>query len=223
MLEESDDFVLEYINNAIISRIVRFDLVRYFDIKREDVLLGLLKSVGGASGNLVEFQSLAKNFGANRETITLYFSYLIKSFLVDLVYNYTPSVVKQLRTSKKAFIAHPNLIFALLRLTPDNPLLQTKMGSLAETYVYNLLRTKFKQIHFWREKEKEVDFIVTDAEKIIPVEVKFKNQIDRKDLNSLIYFCNRYELQEAIVITKNTLQENDLLRIKLRMIPAMLL
>jgi len=224
IIQEADEnFVIEYLNQSVIARIVRFDLIRFFDIKREDVLLGLLKFAGGATGKLLDFQGLSKNLSANRETITNYFSYLKKSYLIDIVYNYTASVVKQLRTNKKVFVSHPNLTYALMGLSPTNPLIETMMGSLVETYVFNLLKTEFPNVNFWRDHDKEVDFVVVEGNEIIPVEVKFKRQIDHQDLRYLICFCKKNHLSQANVITKSDLSETTIDGIRIIMIPVTLL
>lgn len=221
--EKNDNFIREYISNSVISRIVRFDLVRFFDIKREDLLLALLKYAGSSTGNLMEVQNLAKSLGANRDTVTSYLSHLTKAFIIDILYNFTPSMLKQLRGSKKIFIKHPSLTYAILGLTPDNPLLINILGSLVETHVFNVLSKQYQEIRFWREKQKEVDFIVVDSGKTIPIEVKFKNQIVRKDLQHLLYFCNRFGLSDAVVITKDELGEKEIEGIKFKMIPVSLL
>ncbi len=224
IIQEADEnFVLEYLNQSVIARIARFDLIQFFDIKREDVLLGLLKFAGGATGKLLDFQGLAKNLSANRETITNYFSYLKKSYLIDIVYNYTASVVKQLRTNKKVFVSHPNLTYALMGLTPTNPLIETMIGSLVETYVFNLLQTEFQNIYFWRDHDKEVDFVVVEGNEITPIEVKFKRQIDHQDLRYLICFCKKNHLNQAKVITQKDLSETTMEGIRISMIPVTLL
>jgi predicted AAA+ superfamily ATPase len=67
---------------------------------------------------------------------------------------------------------------------------------------------------FWRDAYKhEVDFIrVKDNNKIIPIEIKFKDSIDNRDLRNLILFSNKFCLGEGIILSK--IQEEKRLSVK---------
>ena len=66
-----------------------------------------------------------------------------------------------------------------------------------------------KTDHYWRDLNKEVDFIVINK-KTIPVEVKYKNNIRKKDIKGLLKFMDEYKLKEGIVITDDMLNEETI-------------
>jgi len=58
-------------------------------------------------------------------------------------------------------------------------------------------------INYFREKDKEIDFIVhTDASNYLPIEVKYRENIQDTELRTITNFCKRFKLEHAIVVTK---------------------
>ena len=72
------------------------------------------------------------------------------------------------------------------------------IGKIAE----NLVLFKSKAEHYWRQHEKEVDFILKD-ERILPIEVKYKSTIKLKELKSLLKFMDVHKTRKALVITED--------------------
>ena len=65
-------------------------------------------------------------------------------------------------------------------------------------------------VFYWKSKtSREVDFVVRDNESLIPIEVKYQNQIKRNDLYGLIDFKKATNTDRGIVITKNELRIED--------------
>lgn len=87
-------------------------------------------------------------------------------------------------------------------------------GIIIENICINHLDARY----FWR-KDYEVDIVLTDK-KIIPVEIKYRNDPD--DIKGLIKFIKKFDVKYSVVITKDTLKiksgEN-----KIIFIPAWLL
>ena len=80
------------------------------------------------------------------------------------------------------------------------------MGALVENAVYSeLLKNKalLQEIKFWRTTAKsEVDFVVLDGEEIIPIEVKYQNNV-RSIPRTIKSFIDSYHPARAWVITRN--------------------
>jgi len=70
-------------------------------------------------------------------------------------------------------------------------------------------RDLFPKIFYWMDKARnEVDIVFTLNGKIIPIEVKYTNDIIKKDLKGLIKFCETFKTQ-GIVITKDLLKKDE--------------
>ena len=66
-------------------------------------------------------------------------------------------------------------------------------------------------VFYWQSNaSREVDFIVRDNDYLIPIEVKYQNQIKKDDLQGLIDFKKATKTNRGIMITKNELKiENE--------------
>ena len=89
-------------------------------------------------------------------------------------------------------------------------LLKEIVENLVFSHVLSLKkRDLFPKIFYWMDKVKnEVDIVFTLDGKIIPIEVKYTNEIVRKDIKGLIKFCGIFETQ-GIVITKDLLKKEE--------------
>ena len=81
---------------------------------------------------------------------------------------------------------------------------------------YNMASKKIgfsyqSSVFYWKSKNsKEVDFVVRDNDSLIPIEVKYQNQIRTDDLHGLIDFKKATKTDKGIIITKNELRvENE--------------
>ena len=66
-------------------------------------------------------------------------------------------------------------------------------------------------VFYWKSKtSREVDFVVRDNDLLIPIEVKYQNQIKKDDLHGIIDFKKATKTNRGIIITKNELRvENE--------------
>ena len=72
-------------------------------------------------------------------------------------------------------------------------------GRLAENLVVSLKNYQF----FWRDVYKhEVDFVEIDNNKIVPIEVKYRNEIPAHELKNLSFFAKRFDVKKGLVLTK---------------------
>jgi predicted AAA+ superfamily ATPase len=85
--------------------------------------------------------------------------------------------------------------------------------------VYNVLRS-FEgviELSFYKEKNKEIDFIVSlGGKRYLPIEVKYRNTLD--DISAIKQFVEKYDQKFGIVVTKNierNTEDNKLLFIPL--------
>jgi len=80
------------------------------------------------------------------------------------------------------------------------------MSNLNETlpFIYETIIVNNFDINFFfrTTSKREVDFIKIDNNKIIPIELKYKERIRNDDLNGLIYFLDKFKLDEGILLTK---------------------
>ena len=96
----------------------------------------------------------------------------------------------------------------------------TTEGALAESCVVQDLckfaRVNIGSVYYWRDNKIEVDAILKFANNIIPIEVKYRNSIDKKSSAGIKTFTAKFECNQGIIVSKNILAlENDILTVPL--------
>ncbi len=190
LINEKDvNFIKNYVRSSVIEPIILKDIPKEF--KEVDILLleKLVTIFLTNPGQYLLLDELAKEL--KRAKITLYKAlfYLEFSFLIRKVLNYRPSIRAASRKLSRFYAYHP-----CLTLPFDVP---------EEKFAENLVLSELGAKHYWRDKEKEIDFL----REFTPVEVKFKSKIAKGDVRHIAYFTKKYGkklgIKRAYVITKD--------------------
>ena len=177
---------------SIVKKIIFEDIPQFFPVNNPEILWQLTKIIAQHPGLLINYQSLSKKIGVSNKRISAYLFYLEESFLVKKVYNFSRNLLTSEKKLKKFYLASPSLSWALSDFV--------NKGQLVENLVLSLGDYKF----FWRDAyQHEVDFIKVQDSKIIPIEVKSKKDIQKKDLKNLIIFAKKFKTPKAIIFTEN--------------------
>ena len=177
---------------SIVKKIIFEDIPQFFPVNNPEILWQLTKIIAQYPGLFINYQSLSKKIGVSNKRISAYLFYLEESFLVKKVYNFSRNLLTSEKKLKKFYLASPSLSWALSDFV--------NKGQLVENLVLSLGDYKF----FWRDAyQHEVDFIKVQDSKIIPIEVKSKKDIEKKDLKSLMIFAKKFKTPKAIIFTEN--------------------
>lgn len=217
---EDKELIRNYIKSSVIDRIIYEDIPSVFQIERKDVLYAILEYCSKETSQLLDLTNLGKILGANYQTAKTYLFYLESSFLVDLIYNYSTSLAKQFRKSKKAHIVHPCITMALLRYPKESLEVEEIISKYIETIVFEHSKLFSDRIFFWRSAQKDEIDIVTERKELMPIEVKYRRNIDNTDISSLLKFMELYSLKEGILVTRDLLDQREIKDKKITFIPA---
>jgi len=213
LIDESEERVAKYIK-TMIEKIVYQDIPKIFPIENEELLMRILKIIASNPGMLSDYGSLSKELGISRVTLSNYFFYLNESFLIKKLYNFSRNMLTSEKKMKKFYLATTSF-FSFLNNEIDE-------SKLIENLIVAFVDAKF----FWRTPQKyEVDIILKEKNKIIPIEVKYKDYISKKDTKNLLRFCEKFNIEEAVMITQSKSNEEIFElksgnRVKIKFIPA---
>ncbi|MFH0802701.1 MAG: ATP-binding protein [bacterium] len=203
-----------YLFDNQVEKVISEDLVLAAEFRKPELLKRFYVSLLAVPGREINFQKLAKEIGINRANIEKYFPLLEMTDLVRHAEKFSKSPLRVRRGNIKCYLVDLTLRNAVLRLQEhllEDPAL---LGLYAENLVFNALK-KWKgtiNISYYRERDTEVDFIVhTGAGTFSPIEVKYRDHFEEKDLRSLINFLRRFDLKQGIVVTK---EERDFKQIE---------
>lgn len=202
----SDDFIEMYID-SIIFKVIYEDLPKVFPIEYEDVLKRLLGVVAGSPGLLTDYRTLSGELGVSRKTLSNYVAYLEKAFLLQKCYNFSRNLLTSEKKLKRLYLSSTTFLF---------PLAETlEIGRAVENLVVNSGPARF----FWRSARHEVDVVLVEGKRIIPVESKYKDTISRKDIKGLLKFMEKYRIAEGYVITEISEKEEQIREKKITYVP----
>lgn len=187
--------------------------VREF-IKNKDFVAfnKLLKIISAQIGNVLNINELSNTTQLPYKVCEEYINILEQMFIIQLVNPFTTNKRKEITKMKKIYfcdIGLRNIIYNSF----NNIDIRTDKGQIFENYVYlNLLQNyKQNQIHYYRTKDaSEIDFIISDKnQRIIPVEVKFKDLKKHKKIRAITEFSKISEVEKSYIINRNLIKNID--------------
>jgi len=203
IINEDDEFAKEYLK-GIINKIAFEDIPQLFSVENPEKLKALITAIYSSPGMLINYENIGTDLGLSSKTTEKYLFYLTQAKIVKKVYNYSKNFLTSEKKSKKVYITAPCMCF----LNDE-----VEISKVIE----NLVCVAGNFDFFWRTPQKdEIDFISKKDSLIIPIEVKYANKINPQDLNAIKKFSKKNKTGIAIIITKDTEQQNQ----KTKMIPA---
>ena len=170
----------------------------------------------------------------SHHTVKEYIETLSDMFVLSMFYRYDSSGDRPKFDSLKKIFFHDSFFMHALNAhithkdpyklsikLLDNPENKSKMveqtvANHCIRMAYNMASKKIGfsyelSVFYWKSKtSKEVDFVVRDNDSLIPIEVKYQNQIRKDDLYGLVDFKKATKTDKGIIITKNELRvENE--------------
>ncbi|MCL6087144.1 MAG: ATP-binding protein [Actinobacteria bacterium] len=189
----------KYFSEGLIERVIYRDLPGVFSINYPDLLYKLVNILAERPGIYLEYKNIANDLKYDQRTISAYLSYLEYSMLINKIYNYSENFITSEKKIKRAYLSNTAFTAALTDIKD--------YSLFIEQFFINFLKAK----KFYRNPQKEeIDIILKLNDKILPVEVKIKNEIKSDDLNPIFKFLGKFNLNKGLIITKNN--SNDFIK-----------
>lgn len=188
------------------------DIINVYHIKNPERLENLLFFVAANTGQDFNYKTIADTIGCDNETVSGYLSFLEQAYLVIINRCYTPNVGKSIRKNKKLYLYDNGIANAMLHY---NVLDSAREGFMLENcclrYAMQVVEENRWSIGYYREAGYEIDMIIDKKTSLVPVEVKFRSEVD--SFPAMDIFKSRfsqYQVSNGLVITKDTfgLREN---------------
>jgi len=181
----------------IIDTYVKKDIRDIGNIKELDKFNKLIEALSSQSGSLLNVAELSNTCRLAKKTVEHYLFILENTYVIRLVKPYHSNLRSELFKTPKIYFFDSGLLQMLQLKTIPGAII----GNVFETAVFSELVKRYgkDQIFYWRTKDKkEIDFILRQKNKILPVEVKYN--FARFSKTSINYFLKRYQLEDYKVI-----------------------
>lgn len=207
----SDDipFAQRVLREDVVDKVLKRDLTVLFNVRNVAELEKVFIYLCIHSSNLIAVDTIAKEIGVARATVSNYINLLEAA---NLIYVSNPVIVggkKVLKTKPKVYIADAAIRNAVLML--DDVLSDpNEMGIMVETTVYKHVAAFYyrqqTRVGYYRQagSDKEIDVVVDWPTGKIFIEVKYRENITMSGKEAIIEMANQEGNNAAIVITKRT-------------------
>lgn len=155
-----------------------------------------LRLTAGRSGQILNMDSLAADAGVSPVTAKRWLSLLAASYIVFFLKPHAKNFNKRLIKTSKLYFYDTGLLCYLLNIRSAKDLeLHSQRGAIFETYIISeLMKSSHNAgieppFYFWRDSQgHEVDLLIEDGEKLLPLEIKSGQTITGNMFSGLNYW-----------------------------------
>ncbi|MEN0060418.1 MAG: AAA family ATPase, partial [Bdellovibrio sp.] len=151
------------------------------------------------SGRIVSFRKIAAEVGIGHTTISAYYEVLEDSFIVSRIDPFTTSSTRKKLTKSSRYLFF-DLGVRRVAAKEGAQLGKPRLGELFEQYVglelLKLLKLRHERadLSFWRDPDgPEIDWLIKGRDILVPIEVKYREKVEKSDCRHLETFLKEYE------------------------------
>jgi len=211
-----------FIKADIIDKVLLRDLPTLYGIQDIQELNSLFTTLAFNTAGEVSLEELARGSGVGKNTLKRYITYLEAAFLIRVVHRIDENARRFRRANFfKVYLTNPSMRAAIFApMTADGE----GMGSLVETAIFSQWFHSSLPLHYARWQRGEIDIVSLrpDQKPEWVVETKWSDRVVKhpEDLRSLVRFCKRNGVRDALVTTRTIRSEGRIDGIPIRFVPA---
>lgn len=158
------------------------------------------------SSNMLNFSNIAGDIGLDTKTIKKFFTILEMTYHYKKLFSFRENFKAKISKTPKVFSIDTGMLNHLLsNFSKDEMINSGHWSKILETWVFSELYKQVKNsspkkdLYFYRTRnDSEVDFILQEGQKLIPIEVKSGYQIKAMQLRSMKTFIEDYSTKFTI-------------------------
>lgn len=195
---------LDYMNDSVIDPSIAKDVVAMDEVRKPALMQRLFRLGAAYSSQELSYRKIMGQLddAGNTTTLAHYLTLLNDAGLLCGLSKYDPKLLREKASSPRMAVYDTALMTATYGPYRDFLLTDSdRRGHLVESAVgaYLLARSKTDRfdVHWWREGDKEVDFVLAKGDDALAVEVKSGRV---KSLKGLAAFVNRFPNARTLVV-----------------------
>jgi len=156
-----------------------------------------IKLCAARVGQLVNLTALGNDANVSDATVKRWLSILETSYIIFRLHPYHENLGKRIVKTSKLYFYDPGLVCSLLQIKQEDLASHPNKGNIFESFVIADILKHYHnkgtdpRVYFWRDKtEHEVDCIIEESQKLIPIEVKSGRTFSQRFLEGLNYWNN---------------------------------
>jgi len=171
----------EVFYSSYVQTYIQRDVRQLTQVADESLFVKFMVSLAARSGELLNYESVAKDIGVSNETVKRWVSILQTSRIIYLLQPYSSNHLKRAIKTPKIYFMDTGLMAYLTRWpTPETLVNGAKAGNFFETYFVGEIIRSFLNagktdlpLYFYRDRDGvEIDLVIEDGGTLYPVEIK---------------------------------------------------
>ena len=183
---DNELIIKDYLRTTIIDKIIKSDLPERFNNINKELLYNLIELFYKEPGFYLDYDNLSRKMKISKNTLYTHIFYLEFCYLIRIVKNFRPSTLSTSRKLQRVYPYWWNLAYCY----------GENNDKILESFVLSIINGKY----YWRNLGKEIDFLKVEGKSILPIEVKNKERIEERDLNTLKLFMNKYKIKKSLLV-----------------------
>jgi hypothetical protein len=194
--EDEKQKILESIFDLYIKK----DLIEYLNIKKITNVKKLIEYLAINNGQKIKYEEISQVCSLDYKEVLNYLEILEETFLIKIIRPYYKNKNKELTKIPKIYFIDSGVrnyfINNFNRLG-----LRTDSGYLFEGFVISeLIKRERGNMKFWQNKNKQEVDLVLEEDFVIPIEIKFKENLKSEDEIGLKAFFQEYAPKKSYLI-----------------------
>ncbi len=199
--------------------VIYADIKQTYSIRKPQLMEAILVYLSRNTSSTINIETMARDLDeSNTATIKDYMSFLRDTFIISVSENFRHGKSKLVKKKIRKFYLNDVGLRNVINNSFVSSVIEdgNELGKLVETIVFNhCLRLKFNLTNkarpnmcYWRENGDEIDIILNCMEHVLPIEVKYRNRIDRPDVKTIREFVENWRAPFGLVITVDKLDKD---------------
>lgn len=195
---------LDYMNDAVIAPSIAKDVVALEEVRKPALMERLFRLGAASSGQELSYRKIMGQLddAGNTTTLARYLELLNDAGILCGLAKYDPKLVREKASSPRFMVYDTSLMVAPYGRYRDFLLTDNeRKGHLVESAIGAYLLARSKQEHFevswWREGDKEVDFVLSQGSEVLAIEVKSGRV---KSLKGVTAFLNKFPHARVLIV-----------------------
>ena len=184
------------------------DILRSFPKLSRDKYRLFTQLLSQLSGQIINYSNVSRVLGVSQPTARDYFEIAQGTFIWRHLPAYEKNATKRIIKHPKGYLRDTGLLHHLLHIYDQNMLLtHPQMGHSWEAMVseniirgLNTLGAQFEHYHYRTGGGAEIDLILEGEFSLLPIEIKFSQNITNKSLRPLRDFIQDYPCEYGLII-----------------------
>lgn len=174
---------------SYVQTYIERDVRQLTQVGDEKTFMDFMISIASRSGELLNYNAMAKDIGVSLDTVKRWTSILETSGIIFLLYPYSNNHLKRAIKTPKVYFMDTGLLAYLTRwLTKETLQSGAAAGNVFETFVISeIIKSYYNagiskpSLYFYRDRDqKEIDLIIEDGKDLYPIEIKMTGKPEAK-------------------------------------------